>query len=87
MPKGQNYSPYQKGVIKRYYEHKETIANHKLGEIVSELALCTDSRKTTRLWERAQKALLAAGANEVQVRKLVADRSLQRLAKLVGELF
>ena len=86
MARGQYYSPYQKGVIRRYYEHSDTIAKQKLGEIVSELYLGTSEKKTDRLWDRAHKALLAAGANKVEVEKLIADKSVKRLAKLVNSL-
>ncbi len=34
-----DYTPYQKGIIKRYYEHRDTIALNALAEIVSDLYL------------------------------------------------
>ena len=86
MARGQHYSEYQKGVIMRYYEHSDTIARQKLGEIVSDLYLGAGGKKADRLWDRARKALLAAGANKVEVEKLIADRSVERLAKLVNSL-
>ena len=87
MAKGQFLTPYQKGIVRRYYEHKETLMTQKLGELVSELYVCQDERRAGRLWERARRALLNAGANRVAVEKLLADRSVERLAKMVGELF
>ena len=87
MAKGRHYSAYQKGVIKRYYENKDHLMNQKLGEIVSELYLCTDEKKAQRLWKGAHKALLNAGVHQVQAERLLEARDLEGLAKLVSELF
>ena len=87
MPKGQNLTPYQQGIVKRYYQNKDTLASQKLGEIVSDLYLETDAKKQARLWKAARTALANAGANPVRVDKIVADSDLKALAELVGELF
>ena len=87
MGKGDYFSPHQKGIIKRYYEHKDALMSQKLGEIVSDLCLCADPKKAEQLWQSAYKALLNAGANRVRVEKLMRDRHLGRLAELVKELF
>ena len=65
MAKNQYLSPHQKGIVKRYYEHKGSIASQKLGEVVSELYLCESEKKANRLWKSARTALLNAGANTV----------------------
>lgn len=87
MAEDREYSAYQKKVIKRYYENRETLSTQKLSEIVSELYLCTSEKKAERLWERAEKALHAAGANEVWLKKVVADRNVEGLAEIVQKLF
>ncbi len=87
MAKGRHYSNYQKGIIKRYYENKETLMTQKLGEIVTELYLCTSDKKKDRLWERAHKALLNAGVPGVRADRVVADGDVEKLAKLVEEIF
>jgi hypothetical protein len=87
MAKNQFHSNYQKGIIKRYYENKDTISTQKLGEIVSELYLETNPAKVNRLWSSAETALLNLGANKVRVERIVAARDLQGLAKLTEELF
>jgi len=56
MAKGRHLTPYQKGVVKRYYENRESIAAQKLGEIVSELYLCRNQKKADRLEGRADGA-------------------------------
>ena len=87
MAKGQFHTAYQKGIIKRYYENKDDINSQKVGEIVSELYLETNAAKQGRLWKSAETALLNLGANKARVEKIVAERNLQALAKLVEELF
>jgi len=78
---------YQQGIVRRYYENKETIMTQKVSEIVSELYVCTDAKKAGRLWERARKALLNAGSNKLTVEKVCEKRDLKWLAEIVGELF
>ena len=87
MAKGQFHSPHQKGIIKRYYENKEDISTQKLGEVVSDLYLETNPTRVKTLWASAESALLKLGANPARVQKIVAERNLQTLAKLVEELF
>ena len=87
MAKGDYFTAHQKGIVKRYYEHKDALMIQKLGEIVSDLYLCENEKKAELLWERAHKALMNAGANRVRVEKLMKDRHLGRLAELVKELF
>ena len=83
----QNLSSHQRKIVNRYYEHRDTIMIHKLGEIVGELALAEDDKKRARLWERVEKAL----ANLDDVKRARADRVIESrdvegLARLVGEL-
>lgn len=91
MAKGQFLSPHQQGIVKRYYQNKDTIATQKLGDIVSELYLLQaekpNSKKTERLWKSAETALLNAGANKVRVERVVAERDLKGLAELLNAIF
>lgn len=87
MAKDQYLSPYQKGIVKRYYKNKDTLANQKLGELVSELYLEANPKKAERMWERVRAALLQTNAAPSRVEKLVAERNLKALAVLVAELF
>jgi hypothetical protein len=87
MAKGQFLSGHQKGIVKRYYENKDNISTQKLGEIVSELYLETSPAKVKRLWASAETALVNLGASKARVEKIVAEKNLQALAKLVEELF
>jgi len=81
-----DHTPYQKGVIKRYYEHRDTIALQKLAEIVSDLYLATSEAGINRAWRSAEKQMLAAGVHQHQAGEIVRERDLGALAKLVSEL-
>ena len=81
-----DYSAYQKGVIKRYYEHRDTIAVHKLAEILSNLWLEKKKAKVTQLWESAYKYLQQAGVPVNHACVVVEDRDVEALAKIVAEL-
>lgn len=87
MAKGQWLTPHQKGIVRRYYEHKDALTVQKLGEIVSELYVCKDETRAGRLWRSARTALLNAGVHKTRVEDVVAARNLERLARLVQELF
>ena len=85
MAGGREYSQTQKKIIDRYYEHRDSIMAQKLGEIVSELYLA-EGKKAESLWKRAEKALANLSANDARVRKVLDERSLEGLAKLVNDL-
>ena len=87
MAKGQYLSGHQKGIVKRYYQHRETLSTQKLGELVSELYLEHDWRKLDRLWQKVEAALDGAGADKARVAGVMKRRNLKELAELVGELF
>ena len=87
MPKRHDLTPYQRGVVRRYYEHKSDIAHQKLAEMVSELYLCTDEGRRGRLWQSVGAALSNTDAGKARVERILAARDLKALAELVGELF
>lgn len=80
------YSPYQKRIIKSFYENRETLALQQLGDIVSEIYLSQPGPKRRRLWERAIARLTTLGVKEATWRPIVDADSAQRLAKLLTEL-
>lgn len=86
MSKGQNLSSYQQGIVKRYYNNLDTISLQKLGELVSDIAVCTDAKKLGDLWQRAHKALQKSPADQLKASRIVAERNIEALAKMVGEL-
>lgn len=87
MAKGRHYSAYQRGVIRRYYEHKETLMTQKLGELVSELYLCEGAKKADQLWKRVEKAMTGAGVDAKLVKFVVEKRDVEWLAQEIADLF
>ena len=49
--------------------------------------VCDDERKAARLWKVVQTALLNAEAGEEYTARIVAERDLEELARMVGKLF
>lgn len=79
-------SRHQQGIVKRYYEHHDTIQSNKLSEIVSDLWLAADEKARARLWGRVKTALLRVGVDESEVAKVVDQRDFESLAKLVAQV-
>ena len=82
----QDRTPYQQGLIKRYYEHRDTLALQRLGEIVSDLYVATSEPKIDRAWAAAHKQLLAAGVHPHEAGTVVKERDLGALARIVARL-
>jgi mevalonate kinase len=80
-------TPYQKGVIKRYYENKEDISTQKLGEIVSEIYLAKNPKNIKTLWASAEAALKNLGVKQAEIDKIVKAKDVIALAKKAEELF
>ncbi len=87
MAKHQWLTPHQKGIVRRYYEHKDDLMVQKLHEAVSDLYVCGDPKAAERLWKKVQTALVNAGLHEERARRIADSRDLDRLARVVGELF
>lgn len=79
-------SRHQSKIVKRYYENRDTLSIQKLGEIVSDLFLADTEKKAAKLWERADKALIHAGADKAKAAKIIADKDLQGLGQIVNAL-
>jgi hypothetical protein len=86
MAPGQDFTPHQRKIVDRYYEHKDTIMTQKMGELVSELYLCADPQKAQRLWESVRTALKNMGVHQSRIDVLMAKRSAEALAVLVNEI-
>jgi hypothetical protein len=81
-----DYTPYQQGIIKRYYEHKDTIALQGLAEAVSDLYLATSDSQKKRLWKRVTSALEKLDLPKSRTERILASRNLEALAKLLTDL-
>ena len=80
-----DYSEHQKGIIKRYYEHRDTLALQKLAEIVSNLYLEDNPGKRKRAWKSVRTQLIAAGVPEQQADAIVDDEDLGAVAEIVQQ--
>lgn len=78
-------SRYQQGVIRRAYEHKDTIALRRLSEVVSDLYLSEGAQKR-KLWDSAKLALAKLAPNDPEAEKVVARKDVEGLARLVTKL-
>lgn len=86
MAGGREYSKHQKGIIKRYYDHRDTIATERLSELVSELYLASSDAQRTRLWRRVETALGTAQADPARVARVLESQDPKALAALVADL-
>lgn len=90
MSKGQYLSGHQKGIVKRYYAHLDTLTLSKLQEAVSDLYLLpkgpSDDPIAKRKWKGVADALAKVGCERAASAKVVADRDVEGLARLVAKL-
>ena len=86
MAKGQHLSRHQEGIVKRYYRNLDTITLAKLGELVSDICLCTDAKKLDKMWERARVALEKIDSKDPAIQRVLATRDVKGLAALVNKL-
>jgi hypothetical protein len=77
---------HQKKIVDRYYENHDTIQSDKLSQIVSDLWLAEEGTNKTKLWGKAQIALMRMGVDANRVAKVVGDRDIEALAALVAEV-
>lgn len=86
MSKGQHYSPYQKKLINRFYEHADTRTITALQEAVTELYLAPEGKAREKLWTKVEGLLAKAGANKARVERVMQTRDVKLLAEVVGEV-
>lgn len=86
MPKGEPLTNYQRGIVNRYYQHKDTIVATRLGEIISDLYLAETQKAQDKLWNRVETALASSKIEPKRYGRLLEKRDLEALAELVGEI-
>jgi hypothetical protein len=79
-------SSHQKKIIDRYYQHHDTIQSDRLSQIVSDLWLAEEGTNKTKLWGKAQVALMRMGVDANRVAKAVGKKDVEALAELVREV-
>jgi hypothetical protein len=80
-----DYTPYQRKVISRYYEHHDAIQVQKLSELITEIYLA-EGKKRDRLWKQVGEALTRLGFPATRVEHLLARREVTLLPAILKEL-
>ena len=80
-------STYRDKIIRNYYENRDGIMLQSLGEIVSELYLASNDARRAQLWRRAETALRNLKIAEAEMARIIQNRDLGALAKLVSREF
>lgn len=86
MAKGQHLTSYQQGIVKRYYEHADTVAITKLQEAVSDLYLASTPKAAEKLWGTVRASLGKLGVEPARIERVAGPKDVKALAELVGEL-
>jgi hypothetical protein len=79
-----DYTPYQKKIIKRYYDQKSNIGFTRLQELTTEIFLAEGKRKD-RLWKEVAGALSKLELPASRIEYILSKRDPQLLAELVKE--
>lgn len=75
-----DFTPHQRKIVDRYYEHRDGIMLAKLGELVSELYLADADAKRAKLWDRVSKALKNLKVPEATAAHILKERRPDLLA-------
>ncbi len=79
------HTPYQKKIIKRYYENFDAIKSQRLSELVTDLYLA-EGKKQDRLWKQVGDLLTQLEFPASRVEHLLAKRDPALLALVLQEL-
>jgi hypothetical protein len=79
------HTRHQQGIVRRYYEHFDTISLQRLSEAVSEIYLA-EGNKPAKLWEKVKGILSRVASEDPRVAEIVAKKDIEGLARLVNEL-
>lgn len=80
-----DYTPHQKKIIKRFYDHADDIGYQRLSELVSEIYLA-EGKKLDNLWKQVEKALAKVKVDQKMVEHLLTKRDPKLLADIVAQL-
>jgi len=79
------YSRYQQGIIKRYYEHFDNIQLTRLGELVTELYIAKDTAGEDKLWSRVVDILKKLKVPPQQADQIMRSRRVELLARHLND--
>jgi len=86
MSAGTHHTRYQQGIIRGFYEYRDEAMIQRLQEIISDLALEADKGKSASLWKAAGMTLAKTSYDSLKAARVIADRNVEALAKIVSEL-
>ena len=78
-------TPYQRKIVKRYYNNYDAIASQRLAELVGELYL-TDGKKRDKLWIKVGDLLTKLEFPAARIEHLLAKRDPALLAGVMKEM-
>ncbi|MHC4878217.1 MAG: hypothetical protein ACYTGL_17330 [Planctomycetota bacterium] len=81
----QEYSRYQQGVIKRYYENREQIDEQRLSELVTNLFLAS-GKKQEKMWEQARELMERMNVPKSRIEHVISSGDPTVLAEVVKDL-
>ncbi len=80
-----DYTPYQRRVINRYYQHQPQILQQRLADLVGELFLA-EGKKRQQLWKRTAEVLQKLGVAQARIQHLLCKDDPALLAGIVKEM-
>lgn len=80
-----DFTPHQRRIIDRYYDHRDEIALTRLQEIVSDLMLAQSEKKVDQLWARVGKAMGALKVPAAIAHRILEQKSPESLARHVRD--
>ncbi len=80
-----DHTPYQKKIIRRYYENFDGIQEQRLSELATELYLA-EGKKLERLWKQVQDLLVRLNFPTGRIEHLLLKRDPSLLVGIIKEL-
>jgi hypothetical protein len=78
------YTPHQQRIIRNYYRNLDEIQTNRLADLVAEIYLAGTGKKADRLWDRVGELLARGTAPIPEAERILANRDLEALARLVN---
>ncbi len=80
-PRMGDFTPHQKKIINRYYDHRDEIILARLQELVTDLYLADSDAKRKRLWTRVASAMKALKVPPALADHIIAQAKPEVLAQ------
>jgi hypothetical protein len=80
-----DHTPYQKKIIRRYYDNFDAIQEQRLSELATELYLA-EGKKLERLWKQVEESLGRLSVPASRIEHLLQKRDPSLLVGIVKEL-